>query len=100
MEYASLFDPIYGNEQLKATLCADLAADRLSHAYLIEGAPGSGRTMLVKTLLAALITDSLSLRKIDEGNCPDLHLIEADRGKLEYPGAVFWSAGGFSDQAV
>lgn len=81
MEYTSLFDQIYGNEQLKATLCADLAADRLSHAYLIEGAPGSGRTMLVMTLLSALINDPLSLRKINEGNCPDLHLIEADRGK-------------------
>ena len=81
MEYTSLFDHIYGNEQLKATLCADLAADRLSHAYLIEGAPGSGRTMLVMTLLSALVTDPLSLRKINEGNCPDLHLIEADRGK-------------------
>ena len=81
MEYTSLFDHIYGTEQLKATLCADLAADRLSHAYLIEGAPGSGRTMLVMTLLSALVTDPLSLRKINEGNCPDLHLIEADRGK-------------------
>lgn len=81
MEYASIFQKIYGNDQLKATLCADLAADRLSHAYLIEGASGSGRTLLVMTLLSALVTDPLSLRKINEGNCPDLHLIEADRGK-------------------
>ena len=73
MEYASLFNKIYGNEQLKATLCADLAADRLSHAYLIEGAPGSGRMTLVMTLLSALITDPLTIRKISEGNCPDLH---------------------------
>ena len=81
MEYASLFDKIYGNEQLKATLCADLAADRLSHAYLIEGAPGSGRMTLVMTLLSALVTDPLSMRKISEGNCPDLHIIAADKGK-------------------
>jgi DNA polymerase-3 subunit delta' len=81
VEYTSLFETIYGNEQLKATLCADLAADRLSHAYLIEGAPGSGRTMLAMTLLSALVTDPLSLRKINEGNCPDLHIIAADKGK-------------------
>lgn len=81
MEFASLFRDIYGNEQLKATLCADLAADRLSHAYLVEGAPGSGREMLCRTLLNALIGDPLNRKKLSEGNCPDLHVVEADKGK-------------------
>lgn len=81
MEYALIFREIYGNEQLKATLCADLSADRLSHAYLVEGAPGSGREMLVRTLLCALVKDPLSRKKIADGNCPDLHVVEVDKGK-------------------
>ncbi len=81
VELASLFENIYGNEQLKATLSADLAADRLSHAYLIEGAPGSGREMLCRTLLSALIPDEQNRKKLAEGNCPDLHIVEADPGK-------------------
>lgn len=81
MEFASLFRDIYGNEQLIATLCADLSADRLSHAYLIEGAPGSGREMLCRTLLSGLIPDPQNRKKLAEGNCPDLHTVEADKGK-------------------
>ncbi|MBQ8382450.1 MAG: hypothetical protein IJX47_04500 [Clostridia bacterium] len=81
MEFASLFREIYGNEQLIATLCADLAADRLSHAYLVEGAPGSGRVTLCRTLLNGLIADPLNRKKLAEGNCPDLHIVEADKGK-------------------
>lgn len=81
MEFASIFDHIYGNDQLKSTLTADLAADRLAHAYLIEGVVGSGRQTLVYALLNALVTDPIAKRKLQEGNCPDLHIIEADRGK-------------------
>ncbi|MBQ8288542.1 MAG: hypothetical protein IJX76_07215 [Clostridia bacterium] len=81
MEFASLFRDIYGNEQLIATICADLAADRLSHAYLVEGTPGSGRETLCRTLLNALIRDPLNCQKLAEGNCPDLHIIEAEKGK-------------------
>ncbi len=81
MEFASIFRNIYGNEQLIATLCADLSADRLSHAYLVEGAPGSGRETLIRTLLRVLVKDPVALKKIDEGNCPDLHIVEADKGK-------------------
>ncbi|MGM9647636.1 MAG: ATP-binding protein [Eubacteriales bacterium] len=81
MEFASIFREIYGNEQLKATLCADLSADRLSHAYLIEGAPGSGREMLCRTLLNVLVSDPLNRKKLADGNCPDLHIVEVDSGK-------------------
>ena len=41
MDYIALFDKLYGNDQLKATLSADLAAGRLAHAYLIEGEQAS-----------------------------------------------------------
>ena len=81
MEFDSLFRDIFGNEQLLATLYADLAADRLSHAYIIEGAPGSGRRTLCNTLLTALVSDPLHQKKLAAGNCPDLHIIEADSGK-------------------
>lgn len=81
VDYQSAFDKIFGNDQLKATLAADLAADRLAHAYLIEGAPGSGRHMLVDTILSALIASPLMRKKLAEGNCPDLHIVEADKGK-------------------
>lgn len=81
MDYIALFDNLYGNDQLKATLSADLAADRLAHAYLIEGAPGSGRHTLVNTILGALIESPILRKKLDSGNCPDLHIVEADKGK-------------------
>lgn len=81
MEFDSLFGDIFGNEQLLATLYADLAADRLSHAYIIEGAPGSGRRTLCNALVHALVADPLNQKKLSAGNCPDLHLIEADNGK-------------------
>lgn len=81
MDYISIFDKLYGNDQLKATLSSDLAVDRLAHAYLIEGAPGSGRHTLVYTLMNALIDSPLLKKKLNEGNCPDLHIVEADKGK-------------------
>ena len=81
MDYIAIFDKLYGNDQLKATLSADLAADRLAHAYLIEGASGSGRHTLVYTLLNTLIDSPLLRKKLIEGNCPDLHIVEADKGK-------------------
>lgn len=81
MDVQFVFDKIFGNDSLKATLLADLAADRLAHAYLIEGANGSGRHMLVNAILSALIDSPLMLKKLSEGNCPDLHLVEADKGK-------------------
>ena len=81
MDYIALFDKLYGNDHLKATLSADLAAGRLAHAYLIEGAVGSGRHMLVNILLSALINSPLLHKKVLEGNCPDLHVVETDKGK-------------------
>ncbi len=81
MEYTDFFADLYGNEQLKATLSADLAADRLSHAYLIEGPQGSGRETLVYGILNALVDSPLARRKLAEGNCPDLYVVEADKGR-------------------
>ena len=45
---------IIGNTALKHRLCNDVAADSLSHAYILEGAEGSGRKTLALMTAAAL----------------------------------------------
>ncbi len=75
------FDALYGNERLKTYLTA--AADRgsLSHAYLIEGAAGTGRhlvaSLIAKTLVCTASSGKpcgvcLACRKVELGEHPDV----------------------------
>ena len=45
---------LLGNEELKASLGAAFAADRISHSYLITGPAGSGKHSLARILAAAM----------------------------------------------
>jgi DNA polymerase-3 subunit delta' len=49
------FDMLIGNEVLRARLERDVRSGTLSHAYLIEGASGSGRRTLATALCASLV---------------------------------------------
>ena len=82
------FTDLAGNENLKKRLCGDILSDRLTHAYLIEGAPGTGKHALARRIAAALACENktnpnLALpcmtcpacRKILSGNHPDVSVI-------------------------
>ena len=47
-------EKLLGNERLMQGLCAAIAADRLSHCYLIAGPSGSGKHTLARYLAAAM----------------------------------------------
>ncbi len=98
------FPAILGNDALKARLGKDVAEDHLSHAYIIEGAKGSGRHTVALSVAAAIecemrkrtaqidlfgglpkravpCGECLSCRKIFSSRSPDVRLIglEDDR---------------------
>ncbi len=98
------FPAILGNDALKARLGKDVAENHLSHAYIIEGAKGSGRHNVALSVTAAIeceirertaqpdlfgdltkravpCGECLSCRKILSGKSPDVRIIglEDDR---------------------
>ncbi|MBQ8310247.1 MAG: hypothetical protein IJX80_04440 [Clostridia bacterium] len=85
------FTDIIGNEQLRMRLCRDVAEGSLSHAYIIEGARGSGKHMLALRLAAAIACERRTdpthplpcltcpaCRKIISGNSPDVIYINRE----------------------
>ena len=48
------FDGFIGSEKLISRLKRDIAAGRLSHALIIEGAPGTGKRTLARLICAAV----------------------------------------------
>jgi len=85
------FTDIIGNEQLRARLCRDVAEGSLSHAYIIEGARGSGKHTLALRLAAAIACEHRedpshplpcltcpACKKILSGNSPDVIYINRD----------------------
>ena len=77
------FDMLIGSDGLRARLHEDLWRSRLSHAYIFEGAVGSGRKTLALALAAALACKAPSkadapccqcaaCRKVLEGKSPDV----------------------------
>lgn len=90
------FTDIVGNEQLRTRLCRDVTEGSLSHAYVIEGAKGSGKHLLALHLAAAIACEKRmdtshplpcltcpSCRKILAGNSPDIiYINRGDRATL------------------
>ena len=83
------FDALIGSDALRERLAKDVREGKLSHAYILEGAHGSGKRTLAMQLCAALACTNrqsgrlpcgtcLSCRKVLEGKCPDI--IRIDRG--------------------
>lgn len=80
-------DRLYGNDALKAALVRAAAEHRTSHAYLLEGGFGSGKTTLAFLFSAALCCEDSrtrpcmqcpSCRKILRAQSPDLCVIGID----------------------
>lgn len=88
---------IVGNETLRARLNFAINDSTLSHAYILEGAKGSGRHTLALHTVASMCCDDkgtdgkkipckrcLHCKKIFEGKTPDINLIglEGDRASV------------------
>ncbi len=90
------FTDIIANQSLRERLGADILRGKLSHAYLIEGAKGSGKHMLALRIAAALACESRNdaqapipclhcntCQKILSGNSPDvIYVNREDRATL------------------
>lgn len=59
-----------GNLPLKRQLDAQTARRGLSHAYILSGAPGSGRTTLARLLAAAMVCEAQDDARKPCGQCP------------------------------
>lgn len=75
------FDSIYGNDGAKELLRSSSEAGTLSHAYIIEGVPGSGRKSLARAALCTLAHDAEQARRISDGVCSDIYVIKRDEGR-------------------
>ena len=65
-----IFQPLIGNDALKGFLANGASENKLSHAYIIEGAKGSGKYTLATMLAAALAPEFAD--KILSGGCVDV----------------------------
>ena len=81
------FDEVVGQSGVTQTLKAQLAAGRLSHAYLFTGSRGTGKTSCAKILAKAVNCEHpeggnpcnrcTACRAIDSGSCMDVLEIDA-----------------------
>lgn len=90
------FPAVVGNRALCERLATDILENKLSHAYIIEGAVGSGRHTLAYQVAAALSCEKRSdsdlplpcglcpsCKKILSGNSPDLIFVQKDPTKTQ-----------------
>ena len=60
------FTDVVANERLRTRLGTDLQSGTLSHAYILEGMPGSGKHTITLRIAAALACESgCSVGRID-----------------------------------
>lgn len=86
------FDMLIGSDALRTRLASDVREHTLSHAYLVEGAVGSGRRTLATALCAAIACqhkdggrlpcgECLACRKVLEGKSVDVIRVQRDPKK-------------------
>jgi DNA polymerase-3 subunit delta' len=81
------FERLLGQARLVAALWEAIRADRLAHALLVVGPPGSGKRTLARELAKALLCaraegdacdECRDCRLVEHGNHPDLNLFARD----------------------
>ena len=78
------FSGIFGNKENTAMFSSLIDAGKLSHAYLFAGAEGSGKKTLslaVAAALASKTSDENTVRRIKNGYCPDVSLVNPPEDK-------------------
>ena len=91
------FSDIIGRDQIVSRLKNTVRGGRISHAWLIEGGPGSGKMMLAKAFAAALLCEKQdgdacgecrSCRQAANGNHPDLVYVTHEKSSLISVGEI------------
>ena len=90
----SFMPVVVANERLRARLCNDISSGKLAHAYIIEGAVGSGRHTLALNIAKAVACENRdandlplpcgvcsACQKISAGICPDVITVGREDGK-------------------
>ncbi|MBO5219464.1 MAG: hypothetical protein J6C52_08540 [Clostridia bacterium] len=85
------FDGFIGSEKLISRLKRDIAAGRLSHALIIEGAPGTGKRTLARLICAAVscreadrpCMSCINCSKILRDQSPDVIFITPDKDRVQ-----------------
>ncbi|MBR2479523.1 MAG: hypothetical protein IKB47_03865 [Clostridia bacterium] len=90
----SFMPDIVANERLRVRLCSDITSGKLAHAYIIEGAIGSGRHTLALNIAKAVACENRdsddhplpcgvcsACRKISDGICPDVITVKREEDK-------------------
>ncbi len=78
------FSGVFGNKDNIAMFSSLIEAGKLSHAYLLAGAEGSGKKTLALSVAAALASktsDENTVRRITDGYCPDVSLVNPPEDK-------------------
>ncbi|MCL2574205.1 MAG: DNA polymerase III subunit delta [Defluviitaleaceae bacterium] len=86
------FDTIKGNELIIKSMQAAIEYNRIGHAYIIDGAAGSGKHLLASTFSAAILCENLvgnnpcgaciSCITLISGNHPDVTYVQATKKSL------------------
>jgi len=85
------FDGFLGNERLVTRLKRDISAERLSHAYIIEGAEGCGKRTLAKLIAAAVSCEDaarpcmrcINCDKINRDQSPDIVFVKPEKDRVQ-----------------
>lgn len=84
------FEDIIGNSQLIENLQCSISNNRLSHAYIIDGAYGCGKKLLANTMAKTLLCENSnqnpccsckSCITFDSGNNPDIVYVKSSKSK-------------------
>lgn len=85
-------EQLAGQQKAKRILQHALKSGKVSHAYLFNGPPGSGRMAMALAFAKALFCASgtgdacgtcIQCRKFEHGNQPDLHVVEPDGNSIK-----------------
>jgi len=78
-----IFDGIYANGPQKEYFAGEAEKKTLSHAYIIEGAAGSGKYMMACAVCALIADDDRAAEMISAGLATDVMTVEAEESKKQ-----------------
>ena len=78
-----MLNRIYGNQPQKDYFSSEAAKGTLAHAYIIEGADGSGKYMMANAVCALLAANEREAMLTDDGQATDIVTVEAEENKKQ-----------------
>ncbi len=91
-----IFEEVYGNEAIKASLAAMIKNQAIPHAMIFTGPRGSGKHLLAREFASALLCQAKeedgrplpcgscpACQKIKAGQCPDITYVTPEEGKSQ-----------------